>query len=433
MTRPTPRPNLASATAIAGAGQKSLRNHNLCSVFSQIAAAETADPPSRADLADLTGLTKATISSLVATLLEIGLVTELAPASPHRAGRPAIPLAVAPGTVAALGLEINVDFLGLRAVDLAGNVVDESFERTNLRQSDPAMAITALVSHTQQMMRRLAERRIRLIGACLALPGIADYPHGPLRLAPNLGWQDVDIHQLTSAAVEALADTSDIKSGGITDALRRMLVDHLLVDNEANLAARAEMGKPRDTSFVYVSGEIGIGAAIVVGGHVFSGLHGWAGEIGHVVVDPQGPTCACGAHGCLEMYAGKRSLMLGAGLNPDDSVDVLREAYVRDNPQACAAIDRAAEALGVALANCINIVDVSQIVLGGSFAPLTEIMRERLSAQITTRVLSSRWVGQDFNIRASAAGDYAAATGSALAVIDRAITDPASALWETAV
>jgi len=428
VTRPTPRSRPVPATAITGVGQKSLRNHNLCLVFSQIAAADDADPLSRADLADLTGLTKATISSLVSTLLTLGLVTELAPANPHRAGRPAIPLAVAPGTVAALGLEINVDFLGLRAVDVAGNIVDESFERTNLRQSDPAAAFTALVGLAQQMIRRLADRRIRLIGACLALPGIADHPHGPLRLAPNLGWQDVDIHQLTSLAVEALADTG-AKSGGTTDALRRMLVDHLSVDNEANLAARAEMGKRRDTSFVYVSGEIGIGAAIVVGGQVFTGLHGWAGEIGHVVVDPNGPTCACGAHGCLEMYAGKRSLMLNAGLDPDDNINVLREAYRCDNRQACDAINQAAEALGIALANCMNIVDVSQIVLGGSFAPLAEIMSQRLSAQITTRVLSSRWVGQDFSIRASATGDYAAATGSALAVIDQAVTDPASALW----
>ena len=410
------------------AGQKSLRDHNLCLVFAQIAAADPADPPSRAQIADLTGLTKATVSSLVSSLVDGGLVAELAPTAQQRAGRPAIPLVVAPGTVAALGLEINVDFLGMRAVDVAGNIIDESFERTNLRHADPKRAFAALIRLAAPLIQGLADRRVRLVGACLALPGIADHPCGPLRLAPNLGWRDLDVQQLTAAALAEL-DDSGTADDDVLAAMRTWLVDQLLVDNEANLAARTEIGRHREASFVYVSGAVGIGAAIVVDGRVFSGLHGWAGEIGHIVVDPHGPTCACGADGCLEMYAGKRSMMISAGLDPDDSIDVLLEAHRRDDARARAAIDTAAEALGIALSNCMNIVDVSQIVLGGSFAALTEAMRAPMSAEITARVLSSRWVGHDFDIRASTAGSYPAATGGALAVLDQAVTDPNSPLW----
>ena len=404
-----------------------MRDHNLCLVFSFIASAAPDRPRSRADLAELTGLTKATVSSLVISLRDVGLVTELEPTSPHRVGRPAIPLVVSKGTVAALGLEINVDFLGLRAIDLTGEVLGESFEKMNLRGSDPAEAFAALMRHAYDLVSHLETQSVRLIGACLALPGIADHPNGPLRLAPNLGWRDVDIAATAKLAFDSLV--AEVGSNDVTQVLHTLFVDRLVVDNEANLAARTEIDKHQDKSFIYVSGEIGIGAAIVVDGEVFSGLHGWAGEIGHIVVDPHGPVCACGATGCLEMYAGKRSLMVAAGLDPDDSIDTLLEAQHSGATQACEAIGRAAEALGIALADCMNFVDVSRVILGGSFAPLTPVMAPGLTAQISARVLASRWVSEDLDIRASDTGEYAATTGSALAVLEQAMADPASALW----
>ncbi len=410
------------------AHQRSLRDHNLCLVFSHIAGAEDDQALSRADLAAVTGLTKATVSSLVTSLIAAGLVAELTPAAPQRAGRPAIPLTVAPGTVAALGLEINVDFLGVRAVDLTGATLGEAFEPMNLRQLDPLVACQALVRLAHRLINRLRRQSVRLIGACLALPGIADHPAGPLRLAPNLGWHDLDLHDLMDRAITSLAGATPGRSRTLA-AMRALLIDRLSVDNEANLAARTELDHHLDKSFIYVSGEVGIGAAIVVDGQVFTGLHGWAGEIGHIVVDPHGPTCACGANGCLEMYAGKRSLMTAAGLDPEEEVAALLRARDQGDDRARAALDQAAAALGIALANCVNLVDVSRIVLGGSFAPLTEAMRETLAAQLTARVLSSRWVSDDLEIQASSAGSYAATTGGALTVLDRAVVDPSSELW----
>ena len=409
-----------------------MRDHNLCLVYSYIASADPDNPRSRADLAEITGLTKATVSTLVTTLRSFGLVTELLPSTPHGVGRPAIPLVVARGTVAALGLEINVDFLGIRAVDLTGEILEESFTTMDLRQSDPDLAFSTLVRLAYDVVARLDARSVRLIGACLALPGIADHPSGPLRLAPNLGWSDLDIRQIMDRACTSLTAElgEDELRGPALQTLRTLLVDNILVENEANLAARTEIDQHRDKSFIYVSGQIGIGAAIVVDGQVFSGLHGWAGEIGHVVVDPNGPLCACGSTGCLEMYAGKRALMTGAGLDPEDSIDALVQAYRRHDPQTLATFTRAGEALGIALSDCMNFIDVSRIILGGSFAPLASMLRDELSAQISTRVLSSRWVGEDLEIVGSTGGAYAATTGSALAVLDKAVTDPNSTLWD---
>ena len=122
----------------------------------------------------------------------------------------------------------------------------------------------------------------RLVGAGLALPGIVSADSGRLLLAPNLGWADVDARALLGPAAV----------GGLT----------LRVGNEADLAARTiaspAPGRPGHLAdFLYVSGEIGIGGAAVVDGRVMGGRHGWAGEIGHVCVDPTGPTCGCGSTG----------------------------------------------------------------------------------------------------------------------------------------
>ena len=210
--------------------------------------------------------------------------------------------------------------------------------------------------------------------------------------------------------------------------IRTHLVDGLLVDNEANLAALTEIDSHLGESFIYVSGEIGIGAAIIVDGRCFTGLHGWAGEIGHIMVDRGGPDCACGATGCLEMYAGKQALTLGAGLEADASIDALVEACERGDSLARTAVLGAAEALGIALGACINIVDVSSVVLGGIFAPLVPYLSAPLLTELATRVLSSRWV-DDLTVRASSGGLYAATTGGGLAVLGQAIADPTSLLW----
>jgi predicted NBD/HSP70 family sugar kinase len=410
------------------AGQRSLRDHNLSLVYRHIAAADPEHPYSRADLAEITGLTKATVSSLVTDLRTARLVVELDPPAPHGVGRPAIPLVVASGTAVALGLEINVDFVGIRAVDLTGLVIDECFERTNLRSSEPHTAFTALLKMAYDVVSRLVDSSIRVIGACLALPGIADRPSGPLRLAPNLGWRDVDIIGTMATSYETFASHEDIRDD-VASVLYSLLIDHLVVENEANLAARTETGQHRNESFIYVSGEVGIGAAIVVNGRVVSGVHGWAGEIGHIMVDSAGPQCACGAAGCLEMYAGKESLMVAAGFPADDNLDALLAAHDRDDPQAAAAIDRAAAALGIALSDCMNVVDVSRVVLGGSFAELSPVLMPGLLEQIHSRVLSARWVGEDLAVRAADSGTFPATTGSALAVLDHAISDPNSSLW----
>ena len=129
-------PRSPTARGALAIRQSNLREHNLGLVLRIIVDAST--PPSRADIAATTGLTRATVSSLADALIEAGLVTELPPVMSQRAGRPAVPLVAAAGTLAAVGMEINVDYLSVRVIDLAGRVLHQQVRACNFRHSDPA-------------------------------------------------------------------------------------------------------------------------------------------------------------------------------------------------------------------------------------------------------------------------------------------------------
>src|SRR6478672_9826812 len=182
--------------------QANLREHNLGLVLTLIVDAPV--PPSRADIAVATGLTRATVSALADRLIMAALVTELPPVLSQRAGRPAVPLVPASGTLAAVGMEVNVDYLGVRLIDLSGSVLGQEVRDGDFRGSDPADVIPELVDLYRKVTRTV-DRDVRIAGAGLAIPGLVDRTAGPVRLAPNLGWRDVDI----AALFRAELDTTD--------------------------------------------------------------------------------------------------------------------------------------------------------------------------------------------------------------------------------
>lgn len=386
--------------------QANLREHNLGLVLRIIVDANT--PPSRADIAGTTGLTRATVSSLVDALIEAGLVTELPPVMSQRAGRPAVPLVPAVGTTAAVGMEVNVDYLGVRMIDLSGAVLGQEVREGDFRGSDPALVVPELVGLYRKVTGAV-DRAVRIAGAGLALPGLVDRTAGPVRLAPNLGWRDVDVAALFRAEL-------DPTSGGSLA---------MLLDNEATLAARAECDALRALglhTFLYLSGEVGVGGALVLDGSIFGGRHGWSGEIGHTVIDPDGPPCRCGATGCLEQYAGKDALMRAAGLDLSLPIDRLQRAAADGDPAAVDSFDTAARALGTAIANAVNLIDVETVVLGGLYATLAGELVPGIERVLDQRVLAAPW--SEMRVRSAVVRKAAAMTGAASAVLAQVIDRP---------
>lgn len=383
-----------------------LREHNLSVALGYVLDAP--EPPSRAELAAGTGLARPSVTPIVEQLVRAGMVRELVPRPALRAGRPAVPLAPARGTFAGIGMEVNVDYLGLRAVDLAGQVLVERVEADDLRRQDPADVLDRLADVLEHTLRRLRGDGVRVVGTSLALPGLVDSDHGPLRLAPNLGWRDVDVVGLLG------------RRPGLDGVLRPALA------NEANLAARAESRARRQDatapSFVYVSGEIGVGGALVLDGEIFGGRHGWSGEIGHVVVDPSAPGGP--ARGTLEARAGQDAMLRSAGLPPTATVHDLAAAVGAGDSRATFAVSSAARALGVALAGVLNTVDVDQVVLGGTFGQLFAHVHDEVERALDEMVITAPWSAPA--VSQARAGQFPAMTGGALAALRRLVASPSA-------
>jgi predicted NBD/HSP70 family sugar kinase len=390
-------------TTTPRATQEMLRRHNLGLVLREVLEAPI--PPSRADVAARTGLTRGTVSALVDRLIAAGMLTELPPVTSQRAGRPAVPLVPAAGSFAGIGLEINVSYLGGRVVDLSDQTLTERLEVHDFHQSSPSKALDLLASMASDMLEEVTASGVCVVGAGIALPGIVDRESGTLRVAPNLGWRDVELADVLTRWPFASLNVVELA-------------------NEANLGARAEARahpEPRP-SFLYVSGEVGIGGGLVYDGQVFQGRRGWSGELGHTTVKPDGPDCPCGSRGCLERYAGRDAVMTAAGLDPLTPVEGLLTRLDDGKVRARRAVERAGWALGVALANAVNLVDIDEVVLGGFYAPLTEWLTPAVAEQLQLRVLSATWSGP--RVRPGTSGQQAAMTGAALSVLRLILDDP---------
>ena len=404
----TPPPSthrVRPSTDVGGsARQATLRESNLALVVRTVLAADS--PPSRADVAGLTSMTRSTVSRLVDELVAGGILVELEQVVSAGPGRPATPLA--PGRrVAALGLQVNAGYLAAKVVGLDGSVLTEAVDPGDFVDSEPGPVLRRLAESVRSVIREIPSGTM-LIGSGLALPGIVSEGHGTLLRAPNLGWSDVRPAEHLPADVLASLDPR--------------------LGNEADLAALtvayASPGRPgllRD--FIYLSGEIGIGGAAVVDGRVMAGRHGWAGEIGHVCVDPEGPACPCGSTGCLERYAGRHALMDAAGLAHDAGASELVTRVREGDAAATRAVERAAWALGIALSGVVNVLDLPVIVLGGHLGQIATLLRPQVEPQLRTRVLSSRWLPPQIE---TANGDPApGATGAALRELAQLVEQPA--------
>ncbi|MGS2616974.1 ROK family protein [Micromonospora sp. LZ34] len=399
-------------TPAAAVRQGSLRELNLAVVLGRIAAAGR--PPSRAELAAETGLTRATVSAVVEDLVNGRLVAEAEPTPRTGAGRPARGLVLADDGPAGLGLEINVDYLAACVVDLGGRVRHHTVRRADLRPVSPAETLARLVELAARARADAADQGLTLAGAALAVPGLVD-DAGLVRLAPNLGWRDVPVPALLAGHPP------------LTERIEG--VPPLVVDNEANLAALGELhaGPPGPASFLHISGEVGIGAGIVLDGDLFRGARGWSGEIGHIPVRPEGRPCRCGGRGCLERYAGQEAVLAAAGLAgadlpADTAAARLAELAGAGDPAALRALHEAGTALGVAVAAVVNLLDLDTVVLGGGYAPLARWLCPPVLAEISGRVLTAAW--SPVTVRPATLGAAAAAVGAAGSVVRRIVERP---------
>jgi predicted NBD/HSP70 family sugar kinase len=393
------------------AGQHTLRRHNSTLVLRAVL-----DAPgiSRSAIATHTGLAKATVSSLVDRLIAADLVAETGLVVRPGRGRRSTGLAPSGTGPHGLGVEIGVDYLATCLVDLTGRMHDHRVRPGDNRARSVPRVLAAVARAVNTALKDARARGVPVGGIGIAVPGLVESATGRLRLAPNLGWRELDI----VAAVRARIDRPGLP---------------LLLGNEADFAAAAELGAagadgPHD--FILVSGEIGIGAGLVVDSRPFPGVGGFSGEIGHLTVDPAGPECACGSRGCLELLAGLDWIMREAGVwqaepgdrPPAETLAKLIDRLRADDHVALRAVRTAGRWLGVALSSVINVVDLPCVVLGGSYAALEPWLRDALRAELDRRVITSAWA--PVRIAASTLGASAAVRGAGAAPVQAILADP---------
>jgi predicted NBD/HSP70 family sugar kinase len=394
------------------AGQRSIRQHHLALVLQEVMKN---GPRSRAGIAAAVGLSRSTVSSLVADLIARGLLLEREFERAGTAGRPGRLVAVSDTTVVALGLEVNVDYLAACVVDLAGNVRYEHF----LGHENRGVPVDKVLDTLGELGRRALESVEREglipVGTTVAVPGPVDGASGMLLRAPNLGWGPLSVQAEMS---------------------RRLGRSHHYagVENDAKLAALGELWLGRGVQlgdFIYVFGEIGVGAALVANGELLRSGSGLGGELGHISVDPNGRECACGSRGCLEQVVGQEALLRAAGLEapvgtsvalPDGGAAVLVKSARRGDAATLAALAEAGRALGLVCAGAVNLFAPNSIVLGGIYGPLFPWLSGPLRGELESRCFLTRY--SEVAVVRSELGASAAVRGAASLTLKAVCADP---------
>lgn len=395
------RPPSAPGTGV-GTTPSSVRLSNLALVLRAVLSSP--HPVSRADVASELGLTRSTVSRLVDELVAAGFLAEGTPVSGPR-GRPGVPLAAAPPGLVALGMEINVDRIAATVMDLTGAVVTSRTQKFDVVAAGAVEALARLEGLALALLGDLADG-VQVLGAHLAIPALLDRSGTTVVRAPNLGWDGVQpAHHLGTLLADrswGFRASNDVDCSALT----------LLHDPPAELRDAA--------SFIYVTGEVGIGSSVIVDGRQLTGRHGWASELGHVcVVSEGGRLCGCGATGCLETVVGLRGLLEAAGTT---SIADLVEALEDGDPTAGSAMGEAARALGRALGAALNLLDLEQVVLGGHLDTLAKWLLPDLRRELMVRVM---WSPHEEVVVATVEHDPTrTALGAAHAALEPVISHP---------
>ena len=334
---------------------------------------------SRARLASLSGLTKSTVSALVRELIDEHWLHEASStvAAPGM-GRPSTPLNINREKRMLMGVEIAVECLRLVCVSLSGDIRFST--EIPLAERDPARACEQMAHAVQAMHQQMLTNGLLLTGVGVCLPGAVNEDSGIVRLAPNLGWRNVPfLGMIFAALAQAGLPTVPI---------------HLQNDADAAALGEYEFGDhDNEDPLIFINCDVGVGAGVVLNDRLFTGYAGTAGEIGHTILQVDGPLCSCGRRGCAETFVGSRAM--------EQTGDV----------------EHSGRYLGVMVQNLDAIFNPRVLVLGGR-----STMRMPRLTQIAQSTLEdyARQAGlQAPQVRTARYGQQAAAVGAAALVLHR--------------
>ncbi|HSV85337.1 MAG TPA: ROK family protein [Levilinea sp.] len=369
---------------------------------------------SRSQLAKLTGLTKATVSSLIKELIERKFVREIGLASPG-IGRPSMKLEINPQAGSIIGAEIGVDFISVILTNFSAEILYRETIRTTDLQGDQEAILTRAVSLLGRTVEQARESGLGLLGIGMGAPGLVDASSGVLLFAPNLKWRDVPLRKI----------------------LESKFSYPVYVENEANMATLGEstFGAGRDARYVlYVSAGVGLGGGIVVNKQLLQGSSGFAGEIGHMTIEPHGEPCNCGNTGCWETLVSQRAVfkrIREAALQQDTVLNDRLEGMVfmdvvaaarQGDAVTLAALNETGRHLGTGIANLVNALDPEMVIFGGILSLASEFILPAIQAEVDARALL--WSRRNTRIEIARHGSGACMIGGVATVYHRILSHP---------
>jgi len=309
----------------------------------------TSGPIPRVEIARQTGLSQAAVTKAVAPLIGAGFVTlDGTRDRPDAPGRPATPLRVVADAVVVIGVKVTADEVIGVATDFRASILET--EHRSLPRHTPGQVARTVQAVTSALADRLGSAAERLVGVGVSVSGDVDTAHGVVRDSPKLGWRDVPLGAQ----------------------LAQRLGRPVRVDNDVRALTVSEqwfgVGASDVDSFVIVTIGSGIGCGLYLNGDVVSGSFGVAGEIGHLPLADQGLTCECGRIDCVETVASSAAIVraVRAGTSrPDLDMAATVELAHAGRPEALAAFDRAATAIGRAIAVVANLTGPEVVVIEG--------------------------------------------------------------------
>ncbi len=301
-------------------------------------------PVSRVDLGSETGLSVQAIGVIVRRLLDSGLVLETGPTPRGTVGKQPIGLEINPDGALAVGCNIERDQVDIAVVDLAGQL--RGHRTFALVEGTPAETALRQIADAVRAAMAADPLGSKVVGIGVGVPGPVDVATGSVIRPPHFpGWETV----------------------AVRDVLRTWLEHPVTVDNSATAAAVGEAWRMRGEhpTFLYCHWGVGIGGGLIRDAEVYGGVTGNVMELGHILVNPHGALCHCGAMGCLEAEASWGSLQR-TGMSWGEQVDLQDlAAAMAVHPWLAAWFERAAQYLGQALTTAVNLVDVDRVIIGG--------------------------------------------------------------------
>jgi N-acetylglucosamine repressor len=361
---------------------------------------------SKAELSQITGLSPTATGMIVTGLLEQGYIYETGTGE-SKGGRRPVMLELKPGSFYSIGVDLDVNYINITLMDVTGRVVYENASKMPETINAESTA-RKIENRIHEVLQKNSIDADRLLGIGISVPGMVDSETQKIILAPNLGWENIDIR----AYFTKLTDIP------------------IYVENEAMASAICEhwLGSCQGVNhFVCINVKSGIGAGIFTDGKLYRGTGGSAGEVGHIVVDESGPKCGCGNYGCLETLSSTTRIVDNAKklvrqgvvstLNDLENIEELDinkvvEAALSGDDTAKNVLMDSARYLGIAISNIVNTLNPTKIVIGKEFVKYSNIVLEHVKNIVNCKAL--KLPASRVEIMSSDIGEKSSTQGAAI-------------------